>query len=325
MASQPDRTTREGGKALVTRESLLRALTFWLRPAFALRLVNRFQRLVGFDRSMALASSAFSAVIPLVIVSGVVLARTGSRDTAHRIIDRYRLTGGGAEAVQYVFSPSAEVGTGVGVFGLLFLAVSLLSFSRAVQRLFEHAWELPPLSVRNTVNGLRWIGGLLVYLTAAAWLSSVLGQGRLALGAAAAQAPLTAAFLMWSGRVLSAKRVGWWELLPFGLVGAVVEAAYSVGAAVYLPRLFSSSADQYGAMGAVFALVSALFGVMFVLVCSAVAGREVRDELDRIARGERPADDEVRREWDQLIAQTREKWQTAREQLAARRPRRPER
>ncbi|MBD0693421.1 YhjD/YihY/BrkB family envelope integrity protein [Streptomyces sp. CBMA123] len=281
---------------------------------------------MGFDRSMALASSAFSAVIPLVIVSGVVLAHLGSKDTAHRIIDRYGLTGGGAEAVLYVFSPSAGVDTGVGVFGLLFLAVSLLSFSRAVQRLFEQTWELLPLSVRNTLNGLRWSAGLLVYLTVTAWLSAVLGQGRLSLGAVAVQTPVTAVFLMWSGRVLSAGRVSWWDLLPFGLVGAVGEAAYSVGATVYLPRLFSSSANQYGAMGAVFALVSALFGVMFVLVGSAAVGREVRDELDRIKRGERPADDEVRREWDEVIAHARLRWQTAREQLAAhRRSRKPER
>ncbi|MER7850522.1 YhjD/YihY/BrkB family envelope integrity protein [Kitasatospora sp. NPDC096077] len=304
----------------------MRALTFWLRPAFALRVVGRFQRLVGFDRSMALASSGFSAVVPLLIVSGVVLARLGSKDTAHRIIDRYHLTGGGAEAVRYVFSPSGEVSAGVGVFGLLFLAVSLLSFSRAVQRLFEQVWELPPLSVRNTLNGLRWIAGLLGYLTVTAWFTAVLGQGRPPLGGAVAQAPLTALFLVWSGRVLSARRVGLRELLPFGLVAAVVEAAYSVGATVYLPRLFNSSAAQYGAMGAVFALVSALFGVMFVLVGSAAVGREVRDELDRLARGERPADDEVRREWDQVIARARLKWQSAREQLAAHhRPRRPRR
>ena len=37
--------------------------------------------------------------------------------------------------------------------------VAVLSFSRAAQRLFEQTWELKPLSVRNTVNGLLWIAG----------------------------------------------------------------------------------------------------------------------------------------------------------------------
>ena len=55
-------------RARVDRERIGRTLTFWLRPAFVLRVVNRFQRVVGFDRAIALASSAVTALIPFVIV-----------------------------------------------------------------------------------------------------------------------------------------------------------------------------------------------------------------------------------------------------------------
>jgi membrane protein len=48
-------------------------------------------------------------------------------------------------------------------------------------------------------------------------------------------------------------------------------------------------------------MVSALFIVMVVIVATAAVGREISDEFDRIGRGERPPDDEVRREWDTLI------------------------
>ena len=65
-------------------------------------------------------------------------------------------------------------------------------------------------------------------------------------------------------------------------------------------------------IGAVFAMISALFCVMVVLVGSAAAGREVRDELDRIRRGERPADDEVQRQWDEVTAQARSRWEMLR-------------
>ena len=40
----------------VDRERVVRTLTFWLRPEFVLRVVNRFQKVAGFDRSIALAS-----------------------------------------------------------------------------------------------------------------------------------------------------------------------------------------------------------------------------------------------------------------------------
>ena len=53
----------------VDRERVVRTLTFWLRPEFVLRVVNRFQKLAGFDRSIALASAALTATIPLLIVT----------------------------------------------------------------------------------------------------------------------------------------------------------------------------------------------------------------------------------------------------------------
>jgi hypothetical protein len=53
----------------VDRERVVRTLTFWLRPEFVLRVVNRFQKVAGFDRSVALASSALTATIPLAILT----------------------------------------------------------------------------------------------------------------------------------------------------------------------------------------------------------------------------------------------------------------
>jgi hypothetical protein len=70
----------------------------------------------------------------------------------------------------------------------------------------------------------------------------------------------------------------------------------------------------------VFAMISALFCVMVVVVVAAAAGREIRDELDRIARGEMPAENEVRRQWDEITAQARSRWETVRTRRQERRP-----
>ena len=48
-------------------------------------------------------------------------------------------------------------------------------------------------------------------------------------------------------------------------------------------------------------MISALFCVMVVLVGSAAAGSEIRDELDRIRRDEMPAQNEVRHPWDEPL------------------------
>ena len=303
----------------VNRERAVRTLTFWLRPEFVLRVVNRFQKLAGFDRSIALASGALTALIPLTIVTSALSSELGGKGTAERIIDRYDLTGGGAEAVNDVFAPASGTSTSLGIIGFLFLMVTVLSFSRAVQRLIEQTWELDPLSVRNTFNGLLWIGGLSLYAALSGLLQVALGRSNVGLAAALLALPLSAVFLVWSGWVLSAKRIERQDLLPFGIVGAAALAVYSVGAAVYVPHIFSTYATRYGVIGAVFAIISALFAVMVVVVGSAAAGREVRDELDRIRRGERPAEDEVRRQWDQVIGDARSRWDTLRAQIQERR------
>ncbi len=303
------------------RERVLRTLTFWLRPEFVLRVLNRFQKVAGFDRAIALASGALTAMIPLLIVTTAVSSQLGGKETADRIIDRYELTGGGAEAVRDVFAPPSGASTSLGVLGFLFLMVAVLSFTRAVQRLFEQTWELKPLSVRNTLNGVQWIGGLVVYLAVSGFIHSSLGRSRLELGAALLDAPVTAVFLLWSGWMLSAKRIARRDLLPFAILGAVLLAVYSVAATVYVPSLFNTYATRYGVIGAVFAMISALFVVMVVLVGAASVGREVAEELDRIRRGERPAEDEVRRQWDEITADARARWQTVRAKRRAGRSR----
>ena len=304
------------------RERIRRTLTFWLRPDFVLRLVNRFQKVVGFDRSVALASSALTALIPLTIVTSALASHLGGKDTAQRIIDRYELTGGGAEAVKDMFSPPSGTTTSIGVIGFLFLLIAVLSFTRAVQRLFEQVWELKPLSVRNSVNGLLWAGGLVVYLGLGGVLHGVLGRSSLDLTAAVLSIPLSVVFLAWSGWVLSAKRIPWRALLPFAVGGAALFALYSVGARVYVPHLFSTYATRYGVIGAVFALISALFCFMFILVVAAAAGREIHDELERIRQGDKPAEDEVQRQWAEITDDLRSRWDTARVQVAERRRRR---
>lgn len=303
----------------VDRERVLRTLTFWLRPDFVLRVVNRFQRIAGFDRSIALASSALTALIPLTIFTSAILPQVGGDDAAAEIIDRYDLSGSAAESVQAIFSPTAGVSTSIGLFGALFMLIAVMSFTRVVQRLFEQTWELPPLSVRNSLNGLKWIGALVLYSSAEGLLHAVFDRGALDILAAAITVAFLAGFLIWTGYILSARRIPWRDLRAFGVVAAGLLSVYSVGASIYVPRMFESYAGRYGAIGVVFAMISALFAAMVVIVGSSALGREVHDELGRIRRGERPSEDEVRHQWDTVIAEARMRYAGARQWLDAKR------
>ena len=120
----------------------------------------------------------------MAIVTSAVATRAGGQGHGRSHHPRYDLRGGGAEAVRDIFSPPSGTSTSLGILGLLFLLVAVLSFSRAVQRLFEQTWELSPLSVRNTFNGLLWVGGLALYLGLSGVLHAALGRSRLELTAA---------------------------------------------------------------------------------------------------------------------------------------------
>src|SRR6188472_97143 len=158
----------------VDRERVVRALTFWLRPDFLVRCFRRFQVLEGFDRAIALASLTFSAIVPLgIVVSGAVT----DNSIGDHFVERFGLEGNGARAVQDLFNTGEDLASGFSVFSFFLLLVTILSFSRALQRLFERTWELPPLSVRNTKNGLIWICGLVVYSTVAGFVRTSFDSG----------------------------------------------------------------------------------------------------------------------------------------------------
>jgi uncharacterized BrkB/YihY/UPF0761 family membrane protein len=267
--------TTVSSSGTVNRERVARTLTFWLRPGFVLRVLNRFQKVAGFDRSIALASAALTTMIPLVILGSAAASELGGKGTADRIIDRYRLSEGGAEAVKVIFSPPAGMSTTVGLAGVLFLMVAVLSFSRAVQRLFEQTWDLAPLSVRNTLNGLRWVVGLGAYLVVSGLLHAKLGRSRLELSAALIAAPLSAVFLVWSARVLTARRTPRQDLIPFGVIGAALLALWSVGASLYVPHLFNTYTSRYGVLGALFGMIWAIFCALVIVVGAAAAGRRL--------------------------------------------------
>lgn len=302
MSGDPDEEAAGPRTDRLTRhERVVRTLTFWFRPAFVLKVLTRFQRMAGFDRAIALASSALTALIPIVIVIGAILPTSEETAVAEQIIRRYQLTGAGAEAVRDALAPATGATTSISVLGAILVIVASLSFSRGVQRLFEQAWELKPLSVRNSINDLIWLGGVVIYLGFSWWVHRLIDTGRIELAANLVMMPFSIVLFGWSGRILSAGRIAWRALAPFAVTCAVALVALLSFAAVYLPRLFSSYAARYGVIGAVLAMVSALFIVMVVVVATAAVGREISDEFERISRGERPPDDEVRQEWDTLI------------------------
>jgi uncharacterized BrkB/YihY/UPF0761 family membrane protein len=298
------------------RERILRDLTFWLRPDFVVRCLRRFQALEGFDRAIALASLSFSALIPLAIVTGGILSR---QDAGSELVSRYGLEGKGATAVTELFDKGDDLSSGFSLFSAFLLLVTVLSFSRALQRLFERTWQLEPLSVRNTKNGIVWVGGLIVYSTLTGFLRVEFDSGLMEILTAAVLVVAALVFVVWSGEILTNHRVTRRQMMPAAILVVALSTLFAIGGDIYVPRLFNSYADRYGALGAVFALISWLFVLMVALVAAVAVGREVWAELEAIGRGDRPSNEQIEAEWATVRAQMDEgRTQVARRARGAR-------
>lgn len=240
--------------------------------------VDRIVHIQFVDRSVALGSLAFTALVPLLVI--VAAFMPGADGIADTLIERFQLTGSTADLVQQVFAEPDTSRGAISVFGVLLLFGSALSFTRALQRLYELAWRLDTRGWFGTVAGLRWLAVVVVWATVfgsvRTWLLDQTGP-LLSLIVALSTA---AALWLVTPYILLARRVEWRRLIPTALLTSVGMTGLSIGSIVYMPEAIASSADRYGSIGIAIALVSWLVGTGFVLVCCAAVGAVLGGETD---------------------------------------------
>jgi membrane protein len=240
-----------------------------LRPAveFGRRCLARFIELEGFDRGMALAGQAFAALLPLLIVISALSPDDG-RDVTDTLIEEFRLSGSAADALSTALARPTGPESGVSVLSFAILAISALSFTRAMQRLYVRAWRLPKLGVRGNVWGLAWLAAFVVWTSLQPVLIELF-DGIVAF--VVAEALATGLWLM-TPWVLVGGRLPWLRLLPQAVLTAFGLLCVSIAAAVYAPRAISSASQDFGVIGVAFTLLTLLFLITMVTVIAAAIG-----------------------------------------------------
>jgi membrane protein len=232
-----------------------------------------FIELQGFDRAVALAGQAFTALIPLLIVYGAVMSNRSGRDFADQLIDAFDLKGSAAATLKQAFAPPASVESSVSIFGVFLLVFSALAFTRALQRLYQLAWNQTSLGMRAAKWGLMWLGVIVITLTVRpillGWSHGVL---RLTLS-------LAFGGVVWliTPYVLLGRRITWQQLAPTALLTGFGMSVLAICSAIWMPRSVATSASQFGTIGVAFALLSWLVGYGFVLVVAASGGAVIEE------------------------------------------------
>jgi membrane protein len=229
------------------------------------RLVEPVLRLNALDRSLALGAQAFGALIPLMILLEAL--EPGDAGIADDLIARFDLHGAAAEAVKEAFQVSSGQTTTTAL-SVFVLVVSVLSFTRRLQRLYEDTWGFPQRGVRGTGWGLAWIAFFAIYASLYPALDSLLDN------TASIVASLAGAFALGllTPFLLLGRRLRWRRLVLQASLTAAGLTALGVWSAIYMPRAIESSAAAYGAIGIAFALLTWLWGLGIVLVAAAILG-----------------------------------------------------
>jgi membrane protein len=259
--------------AVAVRPGRIGSTARWVDNTALFGCLLRFLEVNGRDRTLVMASQAFTAIIPLIIVA----ASFASSDTAvaDALIERFQLTGESAEALQSLFSRPPGATGGITILGLIVLFYSVSSLARYIQRTFEAAWQLPPLGMRGTLNGLSGIGLLLLQVV-------VIGLLVKALGFLPGSGPITfvlrlvIATALWQQIqfLLLSRRVPRRRLLPGSLTAALGQAVVTIYSVTWMPHIIAVDAQRYGIIGVTFALLTWLIVVCAGVVAAAVVAAE---------------------------------------------------
>ena len=238
--------------------------------------LRRFVEVQGVDRAMALGAQAYTALIPLLIVYASVLPRADNEDFADLMVDEFQLRGATATSFKRAFAPAGEVESSVTALGVILLIVSALSFTRGMQRLYEGAFDLAKLGVRNTPRALQWLFLVTLFFAIRPIVTDPLH------GVLDIVVTLTLSTALWlvTPYLLLGRRVSWRRLLPGAVLTAIAMAGVGIWAVLWMPHLLASSAPQFGIIGIGFALLTWL-----VAAGGGDRGGDHRRRVDRRPRG----------------------------------------
>ena len=248
-----------------------------LEDSFVGRCLGTVVAMQGVDRAMVIASQAFTALIPLLMLVSSLAPKSNRDLVSDAIIRRFELTGSAAEAVQQVFATSQQATT--GLLGAVLLLFSGVSLARRMQRMYAQAWrvDLRP-GVRGSFNAAIGLGALLLEVALLA-LARTLVRALPLDWVLGAPVTLAASLLIWTSipYLLLDRRIEWRRLLPGGAIAALSASVYGVASTLYMPRLLESYSLQYGLFGVTLALIGWLLCISFIIVGATV----LASELDR--------------------------------------------
>jgi membrane protein len=246
-----------------------------LADSFLGRCVRRFMDMTGIDRSMVLASQAFTSLIPLLILIAT-WAPAGDEDViSASIIRKFHLEGDAASAVTQLFAVPESASSSVSTFSALLLLISGTSFTRRFQRMYRAAYERKKEGIRSGVYSTLGLIVMLVEVFVLYGVRAVVAFLPFSWLLSLPLAIITGAMLWTSIPYLLLNRQVHWRRLVFGgVVASIATAAYSVASTIYMPETLERYTQEFGLFGVTIALIGWLLAIAFIVVGAASIGAQ---------------------------------------------------
>jgi len=200
-----------------------------------------------------------------------------------------------AGVVTHLFVSSHISFSATTVISLVFIVSGTLAVASSLQRIYEKAFHLGHRGRRGLARLPVWIVGLCLTVTLE---SLAVSPARHLPGGAGLVAVVTfvlmTLFFWWTIHFLLAGRITWRKLLPSAMATGILFAGFGIFSNFYFSRTIISNSKLYGAIGAVFGIMTWLIAIGAMVIIGAVVGavwedrrrqqqREAPDVIDGLA------------------------------------------
>jgi membrane protein len=221
------------------------------------------------NQAILVGAGLLTSLLPFLILLSSFASERVDDDIARRLgLDRRA-----AGIVTRLFPSSPASVNAATITSLIFVLAGTLAVASSLQHIYEQVFQQDHRGFRDVHRWLIWIAVLCGILA----LESVVDRPaqRLAGGNALIELitfALFAPFFWWTMHFLLGGRVGWWDLAPSAVATGVLFAILGAFSRLYFSASIISDSKTYGAIGAVFGILTWLIGIGAVVVIGACAG-----------------------------------------------------
>ena len=270
---QPDRQERQPsiqpeGTPRPSRHMALAAVHDWFEGSFAQSFLVRLKALGFADQAMLFGGGLLVSLLPFTILLSAFASQRVDDDISLRLgLDRPA-----AGIVDHLFTSSPATLNAATATSLIFLIAGMLAVTSSLQQIYEKVF-------RQDHRGIRDLGRLLTWIVVlcAAMVAESLAERPVSGAAGGWLAPLVTVAIMtpffwWTMHFLLAGRVPWRKLLPSAIATGVCFAGLGVFSKLYFSATIITDSKTYGAIGAIFTIMTWLIAIGAVIILGAAAG-----------------------------------------------------